>query len=481
MKKFCILVTLLAVGCMLAAPVWAESAESDDMQALKLELMELKKLITNQQEQILEQDKKLQDQEYRMLDLEESSFEPTPLANYEEIVERVKAEMPAQDGFTLGGGKIKITPYGFARLDMAYDDSATAHSAGNVIAVVFPENSPGLPTPPVHRNDDEQFHATATATRLGMKIDGPDSGDVKVSGKIELDFDEVLDGGGDVTAHRIRMRHAYVELTYPEFSILAGQTWDIVAPRIPYSLDCMVLWGRGNIGYRRPQLRLTKVWDQDGTKITAQGSLNYTDRTMNDDVDLDGVHDGGDAGWPMLEGRVGVDTSVGDNKVSFGLSGLVAEKEADYPNAGPGNSKQDLDVWAIALDGKVVIIPGLLTLQGEFWKGENLGALMGGVYQNMVDTGTRWEEVEAQGGFLHAMITPRPGLLFNIGAGVDDVDSSNLGTLAISRNRSIFGNVIYTIVPNVDVGLELAYQETDWVNAKDGENIRLQTAVIYKF
>jgi len=483
MKKALMLVSVVAAICMLAPAVWAENPELDELQALRKELMELKNLVQDQQKQI-------QEQEMKMLDLEESWTEPTPYEetvggmHVEEIVERVKAEMaPRGDGFTVGGGKIQVTPYGFMRLDMAYDDSATAHSAGNVIAVVFPEDRPAdnpVPPPVFQRDDDEQFHTTATASRIGLNFAGPNFEGGEIRGKLEIDFDEALDGGGDVTAHRIRMRHAYAELVYPNWSLLAGQTWDIVAPRIPYSLDCMVLWGRGNLGYRRPQVRLTKWWDNDGTKITAQGSLNYTDRTQNDDVDGDGVHDGGDAGWPMLEGRVGVDTAAGDRKISFGVSGVIGEKEADYPGYGLG-SDDDLDVWVVALDGKITIIPGLLTLQGEIWQGENLGALMGGVYQNMVDTGSKWDEVEAAGGFVHAMITPRKGLLFNLGAGVDDVDGDNLGTGKITRNRSIFGNVIYTIVPNVDVGFEIAYQETDWVGWKDGDNIRLQTAFIYKF
>jgi hypothetical protein len=488
MSRASLLVCAVLAACLLASPVLAEDPTSDEVQALKKELMELKELIKSQNERIQSQEEKLKEQELRVYDLQDYVTEPTPYEetiggmHVDEVVERIKAEMPQPgDGFTLGGGKIKVTPYGFIRLDMAYDNSATANSAGNVIAVVFPEDVAGLPSPPVERDDDDQFNATATATRIGLNFAGPDFQDGKLRGKMEIDFDEVLDGGGDVTAHRIRMRHAYAELVYPSWSLLAGQTWDIVAPRIPYSLDCMVMWGRGNIGYRRPQLRLTKWWEKDGTKLTAQGSLNYTDRTAVDDVDLDGFNDGVDSGWPMLEGRLGLDTSLGERPFSVGISGVLGEKQADYPVAGPSNNKEDLDVWVVALDGKLTVIPGLLTLQGEVWTGENLGGLMGGVYQNIVDTGTDWDEVEATGGFVHAMITPRKGLLFNVGAGVDDVDGDNLGTLKITRNRSVFGNVIYTIVPNFDVGLELAYQETEWVGADEGDNVRVQTAFTYKF
>ena len=78
--------------------------------------------------------------------------------SYEEIVERVKAEMPAQDGFTLGGGKIKVTPYGFLRLDMAYDDSNIVTDKGNLLIWVPGEGA--------GNDDDERFIAIATAITL---------------------------------------------------------------------------------------------------------------------------------------------------------------------------------------------------------------------------------------------------------------------------------------------------------------------------
>ncbi len=491
MKKITLFLCIAVMSCMLIAPVWAENSDTADLQALKEQLTELNKLLQSQQKQIQEQEKKLLEQEYKILDLEDLATEPTPYAGGEadvaEIVEKVKAEIgPAQDGFTVGGGKIRITPYGFIRLDMAYDDSANFLFAGNVVGWAWPEDEQVVPGLNLYPDDDSSFAVTATATRFGLNFDGPDFIDGKIKGKIEIDFDELSGYGGDVVAHRIRMRHAYAELVYPTWSLLAGQTWDVIAPRIPYMLDCVVLWGTGNVGYRRPQIRYTKWCDLDGAKITTQLSLNHQDRSLSDNYDGDAnLLDGVESGWPLGEARIALDTTIfDDRKLSLAVSGMYGQEEIDLPvaNATP-TTDEDLDVWLVALDGSVTVIPGLLTVQGEIWTGENADNVYGGIVQGIIrESATSLDTVEATGGFIHAMITPRKDLLFNVGYGIDKVDNDDdLTTGMRSENWAIFGNVIYTLVPNFDIGLELAWHETEWVGVEDGDLFRIQTAFTYKF
>jgi len=473
MKRALLLVTIVVAACLLAPPVWAENPESDEIQALRQELMELKGLLQSQQKQILEQEKKFQEQDFRMLGLEESVVEPTPYEevggmHVEEVIERVKAELaPAGDGFTIGGGKIRVTPYGFLRLDMAYDDSEILTDKGNLVIWVNPEGSGS--------DDDEMFSVAATATRLGFNFDGPEFEGGKVRGKLEFDFDE----GGNLTTSRIRMRHAYAELVYPDWSLLAGQTWDVFGPRIPYMLDCMVMWYSGNVGYRRPQLRLTKYCELEDAKITSQIALTTPDRTSGDDVDSDGIRDGSDSGLPMLQGRLGVDIEVFEGrKLGLGISGAIGEEEADSLTAG---DDEDTDVWIVVLDGKVTVVPGFLTVQGEIWTGENVDELMGGISQGVTRSVTDVDEIEAYGGFIHAMLTPRKDLKFNVGYGIDEVDRNDLAGSGRKSNETVFGNVIWTVVPNFDVGLEVAYHETEYEGSDDGDDFRVQTAFIYKF
>jgi len=490
MKKAVFFLCAVAVMGLLISPAWAEDSNLDEFQALKQQLMELNKMVQGQQKQLQQQDMKIQQQERELLDLQEAVVEPTPYSNVDEVVERVKAEMPPPgDGFTLGGGKIQVTPYGFLRLDMAYDQAAIAAGTGNTHILVLPDVA--------NFDDDEAFRTTATATRLGFKFDGPEFAGGNVRGKLEFDFDEVggVDNGGDVTAHRIRMRHAYGELVYPTWSLLAGQTWDVIGPNIPYMLDCMVMWGSGNVGYRRAQLRLTKWCELDNAKVTTQLSLNHHDRkavinknfltvATDGDFDEDGTLDGADSGWPLLEGRIAVSSAIGERKFTLGIAGAYGEEEANF--TGTGDMEEDADIWLVILDAKAVIIPGLLSLNGELYTGENIDAFMGGIFQGFGVSGDDINEVEASGGFIHAMLTPRPDLKINAGYGADIVDRDDLGggnTGARTANRVVFGNVIYTVTPNFDIGLEVGWHKTDWLSAAgdDNDNVRIQGAAIYKF
>ncbi|MBI5117285.1 hypothetical protein HZA56_12490 [Candidatus Poribacteria bacterium] len=479
MKKCVLFLSVAAMVCLLVSPAWADGSEPDELQALKNQLMELNKMMQSQQQQIQEQGQKIKE-------LEGAAKEPVPYADVEGIVEKVKADLPKPaDGITVGGGKIKITPYGFLRLDMAYDDSAVLLGAGNINAWAWPEQGRS----PVFREEDDIFSTTATATRLGFNFEGPEFSGGTLKGKLEFDFDEsgANDGGGDITAHRIRLRHAYGELAYPTWSVLAGQTWDVVAPRIPNEIDCIVLWASGNVGYRRPQLRLTKWWDLDGKKITAQVSANAADRkaptagaASADDLDNDGILDGTDSGFPVGQARIGLDTVIiGERKLGIGLSGAVGREQLDFP-ARPGD-KQDVEIWLVALDGSVTVIPNLLTVQGEIWTGQDVDVFWGGILQGVEKERDNWEPVEASGGFIHAMLTPRKDLMFNLGYGLDNVDSEDLELGDRSFNSTIFANGIWTVVPNFDIGLEFAWHETKWVAQANGDDFRVQTAFIYKF
>jgi hypothetical protein len=231
----------------------------------------------------------------------------------------------------------------------------------------------------------------------------------------------------------------------------------------------------------------------DGSKVTGQVSLNHQDRSLGDNTDLDSnLLNGVESGWPLAEGRLGIDTVIlDDRKLSLGVSGMIGEEEVDLPiatTATAPTSKKNSDVWLVALDGSVTVIPGLLTVQGEIWTGENADNVYAGIVQgtigikNVAGAVVDLESVEAYGGFIHAMLTPRKDLIFNVGYGIDKVDNDNdLTTGMRSENWAVFGNVIYAFTPNFDVGLELAWHETEWVNVEDGDLFRVQTAFIYKF
>jgi hypothetical protein len=200
-------------------------------------------------------------------------------ARYPDVLLGV-AKAPEKESF-------KIVPYGYIKLDAAYDTARV--NVGNFARWV----EPGEPV-----DDDNQFSMTANQTRLGLKVSGPITDDVKVSGKVEIDFY----GGGENKA-KPYMRHAYLQIDWPKtgWSFLAGQTWDVISPVNPYTIN-LVAWWSGNIGYRRPQIRVTKVFSM-GEASQCSIALAIL-RTIGPKSEFATVDSGADSGLPTVQGRL---------------------------------------------------------------------------------------------------------------------------------------------------------------------------------
>ena len=84
---------------------------------------------------------------------------------------------------------------------------------------------------------------------------------------VEIDF---YGSGGTENKAKLQLRHAYMKLDWPadDLSVIAGQTSDVFSPLNPSTLNYTVLWDAGNIGYRRPQIRLGDVGGSGDTKVT---------------------------------------------------------------------------------------------------------------------------------------------------------------------------------------------------------------------
>ena len=120
-----------------------------------------------------------------------------------------------------------------------------------------------------------------------------------------------------------------------------------------------------------------------------------------------------------------------------------------------------------------------LTLKGELFTGENLSAYLGGIGQG-VNT-TTFREISSTGGWIAAGLGPWDKLSLNLGLSAEDVDSGDVNAADRTLNRSIFGNLIYSINKNTQIGFELSHWHTERKGQTDADAIRAQTSFIYKF
>jgi len=353
---------------------------------------------------------------------------------------------------------LDVQLYGYVKLDAAYDTARV--NPGNFARWVEPDT------------DDSQFNLTARETRLGLKLTGPATDELRTLGLIEVDFY----GDGGENSPEPRMRHAYMQLEWPahRLSLLAGQTWDVHGPLNMPTLNYSVGWWSGNIGFRRPQIRLTKqVAMTDDVTLCLEGAIA---RTLGERSPFDPGDIGEDAGFPTIEWRGALRFPLwGGRPTTIGVSGHYGTEEYDL-NA--FNTNRRLDSWSIVGD-LAMPVTEWLTVKGEIFTGDNLDAYLGGIGQGIHPAGLG--EIKGSGGWLALCLGPWERWQFNVGAAVDDARRKHLAGGSRDLNRSVFGNAIYAINEKASVGLELSHWHTDYKGATDGDALRLQTSFIYRF
>ena len=364
---------------------------------------------------------------------------------------------------------LDIQLYGYLKLDAAYDTSRT--DDGNFAKWVERENT---------NQDDEQFNMTANQSRFGMNITGPDDGEIKTSGRAEVDFY----GGGSQNKAHLMMRHAYMTLDWPadKFSILAGQTSDVISPLVPTTVNYSVAWWTGNIGYRRPQIRFTKVLGIDpDVDLKLEGAIART--IGRDDEVVGGTESGEDSAEPTLQGRASVSLPVFCSKpATIGLSGHYGKEEYDLLNG----SHEDFRSWSLNVDF-LQPVNNWLTIKSELFTGENLDAYLGGIGQGVtLTTGANmYDEIGSSGGWVATSLGPWDGRRYNVGIAMDDVDRGDVDEDATggarTLNRCVFANMFCAIDKNAEFALELSHWKTEYAGRGDADSFRIQTAFIYKF
>jgi hypothetical protein len=446
MKKVLLGMAFLVLG---AAACWADTGAD-----LAAENVELKQRVDNLEKELAEIKSMLKQQL-------EAKPAPAPVAaeesrlsqaDIDKILEAVQADMGRKKPVW---STLDIELYGYIKADASWDSSRI--TAGDYIKWV---DSGG--------EDDDEFNLTANQTRIGLKIAGPEVDGLKTSGLLEGDF---YGTGGVENKPNFRMRHAYMTLDWPDerFSILAGQTWDVISPLWPDTLNFTIGWDGGNIGHRHPQIRLTKEMALcDDVDLSLKGAIS---RTIGDNAIM--AEAGEDSGFPTLQGRVGLTFPMLAYKpTTIGFSGHWGEEEY---------GAKDVDSWSVNVD-LTQPINEWLTIKGEAFCGSNLDNYFGGIEQGV--NPTTLSGIGSRGGWVAASFGPCDKWTFNTGMGIDDPKNGDLEGMAKARavNRSIFGNAIYSINENTKVGIELSQWRTEYVGGgEDADDLRVQTSFIYSF
>lgn len=335
--------------------------------------------------------------------------------------------------------ELTIQPYGYFKLDMIYNTDQM--SIGNFARWVLPQSTDDA-TPTTH--------ITANESRLGFLVNKGD-----ISGKIEFDFFGKTDAENKPS---IMIRKAYVQAKLKNFTIRAGQDSDVISPLVPGTINYTVAWWAGDIGYRRPMVKLFNT--NNGFTWTAAIARN-----IGGDINSDGFDDGTAAVIPEFQGRLAYKLF---NKHTIGFSGHYAQRDTLGIDG-------KYEAWSANLDLSAKITQHL-TLNGSSYVGSNTASMLGGI-----GNASTMDGVASQGGWLNLKFNPKPNYSVSAGIVMDDPCDCDLNDGARSKNTTIFTNTYYDILQGFLIGFEVSYWATEYKNMNTATAIVGQIAFRYNF
>jgi len=342
----------------------------------------------------------------------------------------------AQD--TNSDSKLTIQPYGFFKLDMSYDSDLML--AGNFARWAVPNSNDAIPT----------TNITANQSRFGFNVIKGD-----ISGRVEIDF---YGYGTAENKGGVLLRKAYAEAKFEHFAIRAGQDSDVISPLVPSTINYPVAWWAGDIGYRRPMLKLFGNFN----------SINWIvalARNIGGDLNNDGIDDGSAAIIPEFQGRLAL--KIFEN-YTIGVSGHYAQLDTLGSNG-------KYESWSSNLDLNLKLTPKI-SLSGTVFVGSNLAAMLGGIAN-----ASTFDGVDTQGGWINLKMNPKEGFTISTGISMDDPCDCDLNDGARSKNTMIFANVYHDILQGFLVGFEMSQWTTEYKNMDTASALRGQLAFLYKF
>ena len=370
-------------------------------------------------------------------------------------VQKTEQAKLASQSSSLFGGKspvlssVNLEIYGRVYGQASYDSSETGSPFG-----------PAYASRQAADTNKSYTEASARRTRLGLKIDGPEVSDGKVTGLIEGDFSNA--------SNVFRFRHGYIKWTRDGWTLIAGQTGSLTGDICP---DVMCDNGMANSGSmdasRAPQVRVEKAIEINKTdKVALKVAItNAKEKHTN---------------IPHIQGSIAYTTPVFCEKDSyFGVSGLVGKDRKTAPVTDPKYS-----VWAVK--GSVELpFSEYIALSGAIYCGQNLSSYDAGLENEI---GANGENLKAHGGFAQIALTPTKSWLFNVGAGIAKVKDTYLAADKIKSNFTTYANARYYWSSNLWTGIELShiatkYNKDSFNGNKDKtyKNNRVELGLCYSF
>ena len=349
--------------------------------------------------------------------------------------------------------------YGNVELDFAWD---------------LDRNQLGDPEPDPLENTT--FDLSPRPSRLGARFHLPGPSGSAVTGRVETDF---VTASGSENSPNLRLRHAYAEIAWADsgFSLLGGQTYDIIAPLQTDTIDYPTEQWPGDVGYRRPLLRVRQAFGPDpARRFTLEGAVARITGVIEDGftepatstVRMPAVQARAAGTWPLFGGRGS----------TFGVWGHYGSKQH---RLSPAGDQVRLTSWSVGMDADIWLTPQL-EIMSEFWRGVTMDTYYWSDQIELPLGDTAYRSVDSTGGWATLTWRQSPALRFNLGAGFHDPADHKLdGAEEFTHVVSYFGNFFYDFDEHWEVGMEFSWWHAAQLDGPDRSKRRIGGTFLYRF
>jgi hypothetical protein len=420
--------------------------------------------------------------------------------------------------------KFSGTLYGFAEFDAIWDSTQSFNDlAGNA----------AIARPGTYAGDHGRLMFGVRNSRLGYKLKGPDSDNLKTSALAEMDFlgnqpqgspspagSPAVSEGSFFTSPTFRLRHYYFKLETPVIDVLVGQYWQLFGWQSLFHPCTVEIQGvPGQIYSRSPQIRFSHAFKGDA--LTLDLAIAASRPPQRDSVTPDGMVGVKLAvnGWKALHTAGAAGTAVDPLSIGVSLDGRYFR----LPNlSGSPTQAITMKGGGVSVDVLIPVLPAAnvnsgnaLTLTGSYVYGQSIAdlytGLTGGItfaapppnamgmaqtYPQDIDNGLA---VFTADGVLHAIrwqsfivgaqyYFPTSNHVI-LAANYSHMSSSNMVNLETMANSSkVFnksdwadGNLLVDVNAAVRFGLEYAYFRQTYLDGKTAHDNRVQLSGFYIF
>jgi hypothetical protein len=281
--------------------------------------------------------------------------------------------------------------------------------------------------------------------------------------------------------------YAYGELRNAEMRFAGGLQQDIFNPVNPTVLPFSLLFGSGNAGSYRGQLRFERFFrPAEDFQLTFQGGLSEPIATLVRDQLTDPLVE--DNGWPNIEGRLefgfGAEGELMAGRkprpLELGVSGVVGQiRTTQISPETPGPVRSVIDVWGLGADAQWAITDRF-GLKGEVFTGQSLGEYNGSILQNF--NYQTHGPIRATGGWGEIYYHLHPKVALHVGYGIDHPIARDLAPGQLAINETFFNVLTYDFSKTVQVGFEVDYRKTNYVSPLlNADGVLFMTQFLWRF